>query len=378
MVYLPQSPTPFCENIQDLRMRLCNEIKPIRLGGYYINQRMYVDLLSILVGHVNDGALPNFQDVFLNLINKEVNTNLDEARNLFKIHFSQQIVEGMDDANIDELYHKAANVIMKSFKRNLDPYLNVGEEIESVFTEFVKVYNDTKCENGRYNENLDYSESIDTSHNDQSPAKYYESGINLLNSEYDHRPIMTSESMQKSDKNSEQESEITDALKHRIEELQHELSLKEEKILEYEHQSFTSGPSSTLNSPKPETTPIEKDLKSLKQQLLSTENELSKKTALFQQEIQFYSSKSEEANKTIQSLKDNLVSQKEKFSLMLQETTQRKAQEISLINNSLEEKSERVIELERQLLALQRELDKEKEVRRSSQSEYELAIKEKN
>jgi hypothetical protein len=173
---------------------MSNSITPIKLGGYCVNGRMYWDMVSIVVDHINTGALPKFQDMFLTIINKEVNTNLEEAKEIFKIKFTDNVASEMSVNEIDEFYHSSINSVMSLFRRQLDPYLNIGEEIDQLFSEFVQIYCSFKKECAKDTENLDYSESSDdanllASENDLGPNKNQdEFDINLLNSEYDQPP----------------------------------------------------------------------------------------------------------------------------------------------------------------------------------------------
>jgi len=56
-----------------------------------------------------------------------------------------------------------------------------------------------------------------------------------------------------------------------------------------------------------------KDYIHLKQQLQATENELIKKTALFEEECRFFEKKVQEANKEIESLKETKSNQSDKY-----------------------------------------------------------------
>lgn len=185
------SSTPFCEGIQDIRRKVSNSVNPIRLGGYCVNGRMYWDMISILTEHINSGALPNYHQMFDSIIDKEISLNIEEAKEIFESEFVQKLHDGAEDCKIDERYHVVANHIMKTFKRQLDPDLNVEDEITHVFNGFVQKYNIIKQDNKLLNENLDYSESIDGSEiMDDLEVKEEisnddEFNINLLNSEYD-------------------------------------------------------------------------------------------------------------------------------------------------------------------------------------------------
>lgn len=101
-------------------------------------------MVSNVVDNINAGALPNFQEMFVAVINQEVSLNLEEAKEIFDVEFAQNVVEGMDEQQIDEMYHSTVNKIMKHIKGQLDPYLNIGEDIDQLFSEFVKVFNDLK------------------------------------------------------------------------------------------------------------------------------------------------------------------------------------------------------------------------------------------
>lgn len=136
--------TPFWEGVQDIRRKISNFINPIKLGGYCVNGRMYWDMVSIVVDHINTGALPKFQDMFLTIINKEVNINLEEAKLLFKTNFTDNLSSGLTENKIDELYHYSINSVMRLFRRQLDPYLNIGEEIDMLFSEFLQIHNASK------------------------------------------------------------------------------------------------------------------------------------------------------------------------------------------------------------------------------------------
>ena len=168
---------------------------------------------------------------------------------------------------------------MKNFKKQLDPDLNIGEEINQIFNRFSQTYNHMKQESKCFDENLDYSESINESeiNEDQNSKEEISQdedfNINMLNSEFDHTGQVTVSLKQKDDTNM---LEVVNKLKEQLKE-------KEEKIKDYEKEkvSDASKISETCSSPVSSSS---KDYMSLKQQLNHAENELKKKTALFENE----------------------------------------------------------------------------------------------
>jgi len=195
--------TPFCEGIQDLQRKLTKNVNPVRLGGYCVNGRMLFAVLNVIIHNLNTSKIPNFHDLFISLINKEVNTNLEEAREIFQSEFADLISEEMEETQIDSLYQSTVGIIMKHIRGNLDPYLNVGEEIDQLFSEFSEIYSQAKQNSHKYHENLDYSESMEGSKLLETPIEENkvqikheddEFNINMLNSEFDQtaKPCQTS------------------------------------------------------------------------------------------------------------------------------------------------------------------------------------------
>lgn len=345
---------------------------------------MLWDMLNEINDHVNAGSLPNYHEMFIRIINKEVSTNLDEARDIFNKEFVENLSEGEDQ--IDDLYHNAVNVIMKHFRTNLDPYLNVGDEIDQVFSEFVKVYNNHKS-GDENQENLDYSESIDGSQilDQKSPMASKqdedEFNINLLNSEFD-RPRNSNHNSPKlfTPSKFDQSIKLTPAsdLEHTVAKLKIALAEKDSKISELELKSEfkLSYPAS---SPKSEYLPVQEAEENaicfLKTQLKNAENELSKKAALFDQECKYWSEKSEKDKATIRTLRIEMQTQNDNYQHVI---INKYEKEISVLQIQNEELNEKVQSLDSLLTKNIRETEKELTLRKNNELEYEVETKKKN
>lgn len=341
-------------------------------------------MLNEINDHINSGSLPNYHEMFIRIINKEVSTNLDEARDIFNKEFVENLCEAEDQ--IDDLYHNAVNVIMKHFRTNLDPYLNVGDEIDQVFSEFVKVYNNHKSGDDNQ-ENLDYSESIDGSQileqKSQNTSKQDEDefNINLLNSEFD-KPRNSNHNSPKLFTPSKFDKSIKltpiSDLEQTVAKLKIALAEKDSKISELELKSEFKF-SNPASSPKSEFKPHQEDednvITSLKIQLKNAENELSKKAALFDQECKYWSEKSEKDKSTIRNLRQEMQTQKDKYE---QTIISKYEKSISALQIQNEELSEKVQNLDTLLTKNVRETEKELTLRKNNELEYEVETKKKN
>jgi len=214
---------------------------------------MYWDMVKILVDHINVGALPVYDQMLDNIVKKEVDLNLNEAKDIFEYEFVQKVEHYNDESEIDEFYHNASNAIMMNFKRQLDPYLNVGEEVSLIFDQFLEVYNRIKQENKRYNENLDYSESLDGSDilnenrsvsSNSLPKDDEEFNINMLDSTHNQPPPeettpekkILKHAPSRSQSKNDKIKELADQLKYREEEIKALKSKHNDKIVELTEQ----------------------------------------------------------------------------------------------------------------------------------------------
>lgn len=359
---------------------------------------MLNEIIQVITENLNNSSsIPNFDEMFNILINKEVNANLEEAREIFQCEFSQNISEEMEEGQIDELYQNAVEITMKQFKINLDPYLNVGEEIDHLFNEFLEIFKETKQNCNKFVENLDYSESMEGSkfsENNYGEEKVKprpseeEFNINLLNSEFDQAPKISQSSMQNSESKSIEKSFNSNTnfdMFATMEKLKKELIEKDEKLKKLELKSLASPASDSTqkdfsihkNLGSPLFSPSDKESKILRQQVAHLENELSKKTALFNEECLFWSSKSEKDKNLIESLKNEIHKEKENNQIFMREKLSYFENERIKIQNKLEEANDKVLELENSLQKKRRDVEKEVALRENNKQDYNIEMKKK-
>lgn len=184
-------------------------------------------------------------------------------------------------------------MVMGVFNKHPDPYIEFDTQVMVILEEFEYTYHKTKEENKRLNENLDYSASLDGSglmcienmnnSPDHVPNDDDEFNINMLDSTHNQPAPQETTPERKPPKQGPTRSQI---MNNEIKELREQVRLKDEQIKGFgSTMVFEIGPKAAYNS---------KDYSKLKQQLLDTENELSKKTLLFEQECNRYKKKVED------------------------------------------------------------------------------------
>lgn len=118
--------------MQDVKRKVTNSVNSLKLSGYLLNPRMYFEMMSILVNYINLGSLPIYHNMFLAIVEKELGLIIDEAKAIFDTEFDQKVEHDTEEHEIDELYQQANNQILLHFKRHIDAYLEVGDEVKAV------------------------------------------------------------------------------------------------------------------------------------------------------------------------------------------------------------------------------------------------------
>ncbi|CAI2364913.1 unnamed protein product [Moneuplotes crassus] len=381
--------TPFSEDVQNIRTKLCSSTRPIRLGGYCVNWRMLFVEIEIICQALNSSSIPNFHDMFLDLINKEVNANIEEAKHVFQIEFSDNLIEGMEETQIDKLYQTTAGMVMKHFRANLDPYLNVGEEIDQLFNDFMGTYNQAKANARKFQDNLDYSQSCDGSQTFESLSEEQkgeskpeedEFNVNLLNSELDQPGVRTNRSDQRSSSMNIEKSFHSSSnfdVFATVEKLKQELADKDTKMKELELKALTS-PRALPSISSPLLSPGNKETKILRQKITELENDLNKKVELFRGEIKYWEDKASNEKISVSQIKDELHREKENTQRLLQEKERKHKTYRIETQNKLDEAREKCSDLEYQLVRKTREVEKEVILRSNNEKESTEQLKKKN
>jgi hypothetical protein len=203
-----------------------------------------------------------------------------------------------------------------------------------------------------------------------------EFNINLLNSEFD-QPRNSNGSSQKVFTPTKFDLSVkltsNPDLKQTVAKLEIELAVKDAKIREIELSRTVSSPISDIKSPQKDEN-LE-NTTYLKTQLTHAENELSKKTALFEQECKYWSEKSEKDKKIITNLRKEIQSQNDQFQHVIINKFEKK---ISLLQVQNEDLNEKVQSIDNLLTIKAREVEKELALRKNNELEYEVETKKKN
>ena len=128
----------------------------------------------------------------------------------------------------------------------------------------------------------------------------------------------------------------------------------------------------------PITSPSDKEAKSLMHKIKELENELSKKTALFDSECKFMSEKSEKDKNIIMELRTELREVKGEHQKVLQEKRNQYEVDVNSTMNKLDEATEKIREQEHQIRKKCSELETEKILRRNNEKELSDDLKTKN
>jgi len=313
-------------------------------------------MICIMVDYVNSGELPNFQEIFTTIYNKETSMNLSEEKDKSDQDFPMSINNKMSEIQKNELDHSPS-----------DPNINY-------FNDFAKTHISSKQDYGNSQENLEYSESLEASGVRASNNNEFD--INLLNSEYDQPPPKGIVEIQ-SAMSSCSSYKMLDNTPFKIP------KIEKEPIAV--HSSSKSGfnsarevHSSTYQKSalcSPEDSSQFKDYKNLKHQLLEAENELNKKTALFEQEIKYWEQKAKESASQISQLKENLERQGEIHQSEIVSKANKFEREFNQLQSKYDHGQDKISSMENQLRTNKREIEKEQELRINNDNQYSMQVR---